>query len=485
MPAESGVRRLSTGIPGLDRILGGGLPALGSYLVRGGPGAGKSTLGLHFLSAGVAAGERCLYITLEESEARIRAQAQERRIALEGVAFLDISPSSDFFAEAQSYDIFTPAEVEREPITQRIVTEVEAYRPQRVFLDPLTQFRYLASDNFEFRRQMISFLRFLVERDATVLFTSEKSESLSDDDLQFMSDGVLELAHEPLGRAIEVRKLRGADFQPGRHALRLDGSGMTVFPRLLPIATKQAADFAQISSGIAGLDALLGGGLERGTVTMISGPSGVGKTSLAMQFMKEAAARGECSLVYSFEEDPALILRRCDAIGIPARAMIAAGHLRLSKIEPLQYAADEFDNRVRAEAETYGARVVMIDSVAGYELCLRGEDLRSRLHGLAKYLQNLGIAVFIINEVEAITGAFRATEARLSYLADNLVFLRYLEIDGRLQKAIGVLKKRLSDFERCLRAFDIDTRGIRVGEPLSGLRGLLMGVPEPRGEMRA
>lgn len=473
--------RLSTGIVGLDKITHGGLPPHGSYLVRGGPGAGKTTLGLHFLAAGLRAGQRCLYITLEESEARIRAQAAKRNIDLTGVTILDISPSSSFFSEVESYDIFTPAEVEREPITRQIVEKIEAIMPDRVFLDPMTQFRYLSSDTFQFRRQMVSFLRFLVEHEATVLFTSERGESLSDDDLQFMSDGVIDIANGGHGRSVQIKKLRGSDFQAGPHTLKLVADGMVVYPRLMPNVQQVNFRFDLISSGIPAMDALLAGGIERGTVTVLSGASGasgVGKTTLGLQFMKEAASRGERSIIYSFEEEMELTLKRCDSIELPARAMIAAGNLQITKVEPLQYTADEFDTLVRRDVEERGTRVVMIDSVAGYDLCLRGEDLRSRMHGLAKYLQNLGVAVFIINELETIVGDFRATETGLSYLADNLIFLRFLEINGEMRKAVGVLKKRLSDYERTLREFSITSRGIVIGEPLTGLRGILKGIPE-------
>lgn len=478
MATMTTIPRLSTGVPGLDRITMGGLPEHGSYLVRGGPGAGKTTLGLHFLATGARAGERCLFISLEESEARIRTLAERRQIDLRGVDILDISPSSEYFAEIESYDIFTPAEVEREPITRKITERVEALKPQRVFLDPTTQFRYLSSDVFQFRRQMVSFLRFLAERQATVLLTSEQSRTLADDDLQFMSDGVIDISHSSNGRHVEIQKLRGSAFQPGKHTLKLTDAGVRVFPRILPNVQQADFPFECISSGLPDLDALLAGGIERGTVTLISGPSGVGKTTLGIQFMREAASRGEMSVIYSFEESAESILKRCDAIDLPARAMTSAGTLLIRKVEPLQYAADEFDDIVRSDIEEGGARVIMIDSVAGYELSLCGDDLRSRLHAIVKFAQNLGVAVFIVNELDTIVGDFRATENRLSYLADNLLFLRFMEIRGELHKALGVLKKRLSNHERTLREFSVTSRGLVIGQPLVGLRGILNGIPE-------
>lgn len=478
MTPKTDSSRLTTGVTGLDEILHGGLPPHGAYLVRGGPGSGKTTLGLHFLAAGAAAGEPCLLITLEESEQRIRANAAKRGIDLSAVAVLDISPTSSFFAEAQSYDIFSPAEVEREPVTYRILEQVAALRPQRVFLDPMTQFRYLSADAFQFRRQAVSLLRYLVEQGATVLYTSEKNASLADDDLQFMGDGVIDISSGPHGRSVEVAKLRGSDFHAGRHTLRLAESGIAIFPRLEPIAQRPGFVYERLSSGLATIDALLNGGIERGAITLVTGPSGVGKTTLGLQFMQAAASRGERVLIYSFEEEASMMLSRCDGIGLAAREMVEQGRLVIRKVEPLQYTPDEFAALVREEVERQGTRMVMLDSVAGFVLSLRGDELRARMHALTKYLQNIGVAVIVINEQETIVGDFRATETGLSYLADAMIFLRYLEIDGELRRAIGVLKKRLGDFEKTLREFRITERGIEVGEPLTGLRGILRGMPE-------
>jgi circadian clock protein KaiC len=415
---------------------------------------------------------------MEESEERIREHARLRGIDLDAVEVLDISPSSEFFIASQTYDIFSPAEVEREPITASIVERVEQFAPERVFIDPMTQFRYLSENAFQFRRQVVSFLRFLAERGATVLFTSERSGMVQDDDLQFMSDGVIDITSVEGDRTIEVTKFRGSDFMPGLHTLKLVESGVAVFPRLRPMERDRGFVFETISSGIPGVDAVLNGGIERGTVTLITGPSGVGKTTLGMQFMKEAASRGERSVIYAFEEDEAMALRRSDGIGIPARAMVDAGTLQIRKVEPLRYTPDEFDTIVREDVEQNRTRVVMLDSVAGYTLALRGQDLRQRMHALAKYLQARGVALIIVNEQETIFGEFRATEVGLSYLADTLVFLRFVEMNGEMRKAIGVLKKRLGDYEKRLREFTITGQGIVIGAPLTGLRGILSGSPE-------
>jgi circadian clock protein KaiC len=470
--------RLSTGIAGLDEILGGGLIPARAYLLRGGPGAGKTTVGLHFLTFGDSRVEKPLFITMGEPEEQIRKNAHSIGFNLEGVKFLDLSPSSAFFTEIQSYDIFAPAEVEREPTTQQIIAQVDVLKPKRVFLDAMTQFRYLASDAFQFRKQTQSFLRFLIEQGATVLFTSEGSGEAPDDDLQFMADGVIHLDLAAEGRTLRVSKFRGSDFSNGVHAMKLSPTGVEVFPRLLPEDYQREFIVEALPSGIPELDELLHGGLERGTISVISGPTGVGKTTLGLQFMKEAAGRGERSVVYSFEERIDTILHRAEAVHIPVHAMIERGTLSAVQIEPLQWTPDEFARMVRREVEEHRTQIVMLDSTAGYRVSLRSGDLISHLHALGKYLQNMGVAVLLINEVDAITGDFRATEAGISYLADNIVFLRYLEVQGELRRSIGVLKKRLSSFERTLREFEITRYGIKVGKPLTELRGILRGTPE-------
>jgi circadian clock protein KaiC len=467
--------RLTTGVSGLDEVLYGGLVANRAYLVRGGPGCGKTTLGLHFLRTGADNGERCLFITLGEPEAELRKNAESLGFDLTDIHFLDLSPNAEFFTQMQSYDIFSPAEVEREPITQQILDQISQLQPQRVFLDAMTQFRYLASDDFQFRKQVLSFLRFLVEQGATVLFTSEGSQSSPDDDLQFMSDGVLHLQFASQGRTISVSKFRGSDFRSGAHVMRLTDHGMEVFPRLLPEMHTQL--FAQeiISSGVPELDELLHGGLERGTISLITGPTGVGKTTLGLQFMKEAAGRGERSVVYTFEEAQETLLRRCEAVNIPVRSMIARGTLAVIQIEPLHFSPDEFAQMVRKEVEEQHAQIVMIDSIAGYRVSLRGEDAVSHLHAICKYLQNMGVAVLLINEIAAVTGDFQVSDVGVSYLSDNIVFLRYLELRGEIRKTIGVLKKRLSNFERTIREIEVSKYGIKVGRPLTGIQGVLTG----------
>lgn len=474
------VQRVSTGIGGLDEVLEGGLIPQRAYLLRGAPGTGKTLIGLHFLVAGARRGN-CLFITLDEPEYKVRQNAASIGLDLRRVRFLDLSPSSEFFAQVQSYDLFAPAEVERAPVTRMLLERVRELKPQRVFVDSMTQFRYFAPNEFEYRKQVLSFLRFLVEQGATVMFTSESSTIVPDDDLQSLSDGVIYLEMDGGNRRLRVTKMRGASFHAGVHALRINGQGVRVYPQMLPETERFPVVHEQIPTGVPALDELLHGGLERGTIVLMTGASGVGKTTLGMQLMKEAATRGERSVVYTFEEEIPLILSRCAAVGIPAASMIEQGTLSLVKIEPLQHSATEFAYLVREEVEQRGARIVMIDSVAGYRLSLHGEDLVGQLHALCKWLQSRGVVTLLINETHTVAGPLLISEVGLSYLADTVLFLRYAEKytshRAVLTRVIGVLKKRLSDFEHTIREFRITDEGVQVGQPIPHLRNIVADTP--------
>ena len=472
------MERVFTGVPGLDEVLHGGLIAKRAYLVRGGPGAGKTILGLHYLTSGADDGEKVLFICLGESEERIRQNAQSLGFDLKGVSFLDLSPGTKYFTQVETYDIFSPAEVERTPITQKIVEQVERLKPSRIFVDSMTQFRYMSTDTFQFRKQVLSFIRFLVEQDATVLFTSESSPDAPDDDLMFLSDGIINLKNIAEDHYLSVEKLRGSGFQKGEHFVKLNSMGMTVFPRLLPTEYRKELVKETTPSRLPELDKLLHGGLKRGTVTVITGPTGVGKTTVSLLFMKAAAENGEHPVLYAFEEGIATLMDRCENINIPLRNLVEQGKMSVVNVEPLMLSPEEFARMVRREVEERGARIVMLDSVSGYNLTLNSGDLISYLHALCKYLTNMGVTTILVNETEAITGDFKATEVGISYMADNIIFMCYLELNGELRKAIGVLKKRLGDFEKTMREMKITSQGVEIGQPLTGLRGILRGTPE-------
>lgn len=482
-PAE---RRICTGIAGLDEILHGGLISGRTYLLTGPPGGGKTTIGWHFLTEGAALGEPVLFITFGEPASELRANAAASGFATSGVEFCDLSPSADIFEKVQSYDIFSAAEVELAPTTDRIIEAVKRVNPQRVFIDSMTALRYLARDPAEFRRQTLSFLRYLLGNAGCILMTAEASADAPDDDLRFLSDGVIELDPDDCRRTIMVTKFRGSDYENGRHTLRLTSHGAVVYPRLIPQNFSKAFAHDQLPWGLSRLDAMTHGGLERGTITLITGPSGAGKTTLGMQFVKEAAKRGERSAAYTFDERPSILLERCEKIGIPVHEMQEKGSLVVTGVEALQLSPDEFAQLVRTDVEKNGTRIVMLDSISGYKVSVRGDDLNERLHALCRYLQNVGVTILLINEVLHVTD-FRITESGLSYLADNVVFLRYIErqnaVGVELGRVIGVLKKRLSDFDKRIHSLELSENGIVIGDTLPNVSGFLL--PSLHGERSA
>jgi len=474
------VTRISTGIPGLDEILHGGLIPERSYIVRGRPGTGKTILGLHYLTTGASNDESALFINLEEEIEDIKQNAAQFGSDLTDVDFLDLSPKSEFFTDDQGYDIFESSQVERDPLIEAISDRVTELQPDRVFVDPITQFRQLSADEYQFRKQALSFMRMLSEHGATVLFTTQATESKPDDDLQFMSDGTIELGDSVMGNTIDVPKFRGSSIQGGHHAMEITDRGVSVYPELRPGGHDRQFESEAISSGVPELDEMLNGGIERGTVTVISGPTGAGKTTLGTHFMKEGAERGERSLMYLFEESATTLRNRSEAIGIPVGDMEKRGTLAMEELEPLNMSPQQFAQQVRDEVEGDGGDIVMIDGIRGYQIAIQGDrqDLTRKLHALCRYLTNMGVTVILVDESSTVMEEFRATDSGVSYLADNILFLRHMEYGGELRKVVSVLKKRTSDFERSLRELEITEDGIKVGDPLTGLRGILSGTPE-------
>lgn len=472
--------RLSTGVGGLDRILDGGLVSGQNVLLRGPPGSGKTIFGLHFLGAGMEAGETSLYINLGEPSRYVRETAEAFDLHPEDITFYDLSPSGDQFNESESYSLFHASEVEQPGLVGDLRETVEELAPDRVFLDPITEFRYLTADEHQFRTQVLSFLDFLKEMDATVLLTSQASEMLSDDDLQFLTDTVISLDITEDDRTVQVSKFRGSSFQRGGHSYEITGDGVEVWPRLVPSAGTPDRKYGKLSSGVPELDQLLNGGLDEGTMTFLSGPTGAGKTTTGIQFLKEAVAQGKHCVLFQFEEATRTLLKRSEAVNIPITDMVERGDLEIVEITPEAYSADQFADIVRAAVEEDGADVVMIDGIQGFNQNLRGldDDPAYNILRIGRYLRSKGVSAIINNEVHNITGEFRVTEGRTSNLADNIIFIRHVEYRGEMRKVIGALKMRTSDFERTLRELEITEYGLSVGDPLANLHGVLTGTPE-------
>lgn len=470
--------RVSTGVSGLDAVLSGGLIENRNVLVRGSPGAGKTIFGLYFLSAGADAGETALYVNLGEPQTYVEETAAAFGLDADAIQFHNFSPTQEQFSEEESYTLFESAEVEQPDFIAELRETIDEVEPDRVLLDPITEFRYLTTDERGFRTGILGLLDYLKDADATVMLTSQAGGTVTDDDLQFLVDSVITLDVTPESRAVTVSKFRGSSFRRGKHFYEISTDGLTVWPTLVPSEQTREIDEGTLSSGVSGLDALLYGGIEQGTITILSGPTGVGKTTTGLQFLTQAALDGKKSALFQFEESQRTLRKRADAIGIPLQRALESGMLSVVEIEPDAHTVGEFEHMIR-EAVEDGTEVVMIDGTQGFQQNLRGvDDPTSVLLRIGRYLRGVGVTTFILNEVHSITGDFQATEERTSNLADNIIFLRHVEYRGEMRKVVGTLKMRTSDFERSLRELEITDAGIEVGGPLPELRGILTGTPE-------
>lgn len=464
--------RLSTGLREFDTVLNGGLLRHHTYLVRGGPGAGKTTLGMHFCAAAHTARERSLFITLGQPEIRLRQDADSMSIDLSGVEFLDLTPSPQEFAAADHYDIFTPGDVDKEPTTRRIIQTIDSFKPHRVFVDAVTHFRYLANDVFQYRKQVMSLLRFLTGEQATVLVSSEASRELSDEDLQYLVDGVFELENDGLVRGVRVTKFRGSDFQAGSHGIRLRGHGIELYRTLQPEEYLRPFEPLPLPTGIAAFDAMIHGGLERGTHTYVCGPSGSGKSTLAAMIGLSAVERNERCTYFSFEENGDIFSHHLHMLGVEVDTLMREDKFAFRKVHPNDLSAEEFSHLVRHEIEELGSRQVIIDSVAGYRLSLRSHDTHAQLNALCKYLSNVGCSTVLVGErsdtrvTAAGNNSINPVELAPSYIADTVVEIVRRDSDEGTETGIRVLKKRLSSFNRLTHSFEIvPGEPIRVGLP--------------------
>lgn len=477
--------RVPTGVPGLDEVLHGGFPMGSSFLVAGAAGTGKTVLCLQWLLTGAEAGERCLYVSLVEPRQTVERHVAGFGWSLDPLEFLDLAPGGEVTAhELSEYRVFAAEDVEEVTEWAKIVEAVQRVHPQRVVIDSLTQLRYLATDDYQFRKHLLRLLRVLSLERCTVLLPVEPQHLAEDPFGEVVVDGVAVLSRDisegrlATLRALEIRKLRGSGFLGGRHALTIGGDGMTVYPHRVESPKTREIAASVLSSGIAGLDALLDGGVETGTATVVTGPSGVGKSSLALQFALSGAVDGLPAAYYGFEEAPQSLILRGRAFGMPVDQAMADGTFTIRHLNPLDLYPDQFLQELRRDVAEDGRRVVVLDSLRGYNLAMEEfGSLIAHMQNLVSFCRGQGVTLFLVNEVEAITGDLKLTELGVSYLVDNALLLRYAEMDGRVLRVVGCLKKRLGGFEPELRELHLGAGGITVGAKLANLEGLLTGVP--------
>jgi circadian clock protein KaiC len=479
-----------TAIAGLDDVLAGGLARKRLFLVEGMPGSGKTTLALQVLRSAAARGEPVLYVTLSETEEELRAVADSHGWTLDGVTVQELIPSESSLDPDQQYTLFHASEVELGDTIKEILATVERLQPTCVVFDSLSELRLLAGSPLRYRRQILALKQFFATRGCTALLLDDMTATDQDLQTQSIAHGVirLEQVHPDYGserRRLRVMKYRGTHFRGGYHDYVIERGGLRVFPRLVASEHRRVDTGLRLASDVPEMDALLGGGLEEGTSTLIVGAAGTGKSTLAAQFATAAARRGQRAALFVFDERPATLLSRCTGLGIGLAAQHEAGQISIQQVDPAELSPGEFINRIR-EAVIGGASMVVIDSLNGYLNAMPGERfLTIQLHELLMFLGQQGVATILIAAHHGMIGSQMNTPVDASYLADAVILIRYFEAAGEVRQAISVVKKRGSRHERSIREFRLDEGGIRVGEPLRDFRGILTGVPVYEGPAKS
>jgi circadian clock protein KaiC len=474
--------RINTGIFGLNDILGGGLPAGQMYLLEGDPGTGKTTLAMQFIMAGVQRGESSLYITLSESKAELEGSAVSHGWDVRQLPISEFIPAEASLTPEQQYTVFHPSEVELASTIQKLTQLIDDLKPERLVIDSLSELRLLAADTMRYRRQLLALKHFFGGRDTTVLLLDDRTAEGSDMQLQSIAHGVIRLekmrrTYGVTRRQIEIIKLRGSAYREGFHDYMIAKGGLNIYPRL--VANEHSTTFAgeRIQSDLPALDRMFGGGINRGSSTLLIGPSGSGKSTLAMVYAYAAAKRGDRAIVYAFDEILRTAQDRAESLGMPVRAEIARGTLAMSQVDPAELSPGEFAWQIRRDVEEKDTRVVVIDSLNGFLMAMPGEnDLSLHLHELLAFLNQKGVVTFIIYTQHGLVGSM-LTEVDVSYLADTVVLLRYFEAEGSIRQVLSIVKQRVGPHERTLRELSMGKDGVVVGEQLTSFQGVLTGVP--------
>lgn len=475
--------RCSTGILGLDDILDGGFPKNRLHLVQGDPGVGKTTLAMQFLLEGLANGERGLYITLSETADELKSVAVSHGWSLDGLTLFELSAIESKLGPQSQTTLLHPSEVELSQTSELILKQIEEADPQRVVFDSLSELRLLAQNSLRYRRQLLAFKQFLNKRNCTTLLLDDRTADGAEQQVQSLAHGVLmlEQVRPEYGcerRRLSVVKMRGSKFRGGHHDFAITTGGLDVFPRL--VASEHHEEFPRdvVSSGVGPLDALLGGGMTRGTSNLLIGPAGSGKSTIAMQYAVASAQRGEATRYFLFDENLGTMMSRGESLGVEVRDAVASKNLVIRQIDPAELSPGEFAHIVRRTVERDNTRVVILDSLNGYLKSMPEEkSLVTQLHELLTYLSQKGVVTIMVLAQHGMVGRMEST-VDVTYLADTVVLLRYFEAFGEVRKAVAVVKKRNGGHEATIRELRVGHGGICLGEPLVEFQGVLTGTPQ-------
>ncbi len=477
-----------TGVSGLDDVLQGGLSRGHVFLLEGEPGAGKTTIALQFLLEGAKAGEKSLYITLSETEEELRQGAASHGWTLgPEINVFELIPPEALLDAEQQQSLLYSSDLELGEATRQIFEVMERIKPSRVVLDSLSEIRLLAQSSLRYRRQILAIKHYFARHGATVLMLDDLTAEAADKTVHSVAHGVIRLeelapAYGAERRRMRILKYRGQRYLGGFHDFTIAKGGVNVFPRL--VASEHLTQFSrtQFSTGIAEFDALMGGGVEAGSSTLILGPAGTGKSLVAMSFVKAAIARSEKSALFIFDEELGLLFDRMEAMNIDLRAEMDNGNIQIEQIDAAELSPGEFADRVRTTVDSKKIKTVVIDSLNGYQAAMPEENsLILHMHELLQYLNRQGAATFMTVAQHGLVGEM-GTPVDVTYLADTVILLRYFESRGRVRRAISVIKKRAGFHETTIREFSISNAGLTMGEPLEQFHGVLRGVPDYAGD---
>jgi circadian clock protein KaiC len=475
--------RASTGIDGLDAVLGGGWARNRMHLLEGSPGTGKTTIALQFLLAGAEAGEVGIYVSLAETERELRDGARSHGWAIDGkIEIFELVPPESVLDPDQHQSLLYSSDLELGEAITRVLDAIERLKPQRIVIDSLSEIRLLAQSSLRYRRQILALKHYFAKHNSTVVMLDDLTGETNDRAVHSIAHSVIHLDQlAPIygaeRRRLRVAKCRGQSFRGGYHDFTIAEGGVIVFPRLVAAEQRKGFSGQGLLSGVPELDALAGGGLPSGSSTLVIGPSGTGKTLLVLQYLKAAVQRGERAALLVFDEELGLLFARARGMGIDLAAMRESGRLFVEQMDAAELSPGEFSYRVRSAIDREKIRTVAIDSLNGYQASMPEEQfLTLHLHELLQYLNRRGATTFLTLAQSGMVGEMKQP-ADLTYLADSVVMLRYFEALGRVRRAISVIKKRGGAHEDTIREFKIDKRGISVGEPLQEFQGVLRGVP--------